>query len=165
MFGCPIRVKCHIGTTTCSRLWGNLILCHPLWFNCYAIGKGKFWQSIYLNPSNLCKHKINNFVNLVCTDTCNAGFCKYSIKKQSSVKKKYFQTMPEASSPAKTIFFSVSMIHFPGQPVMCFHLALALALQEKTVRWEIHSNYFYFYYFCLPLQAGQAFLSFIQTFP
>ena len=40
--------------------------------------------------------------------------CTYSIKKQSPVKKKSFQTMPEASFPAKVLFFQCQWCIFPS---------------------------------------------------
>ena len=89
-----------------------------------------------------------------------------SINKQSLVKKKFVQTMLEAYFPAKCLSFSVSVMHFPLQPVavICFPLELALALKKKKVSWEIYSNYFHFYYFYLPLQAGEAFPWFLLDF-
>ena len=58
MFGCSIRVNCHIGTTPCWELWGNLVLCHPLDSIAMSLAKVDFgnratWiPSIYVNATS-----------------------------------------------------------------------------------------------------------------
>ena len=54
-----------------SKLMRWIQLYHEILKN-HALGKDRFWQLVYLNPSNLYQYNINNFVNIVCTDTCKA---------------------------------------------------------------------------------------------
>ena len=44
------------------ELWVNLVLCHSPWFDCHALGNGRFWQSIYLSLSNLYQYNINKLI-------------------------------------------------------------------------------------------------------
>ena len=115
-----------------------------------------FFPSPYKGFGVICQFLIDPDFPLLCT---------YSINKQSHVKKKFFRSVPEAYFPAESLLVLVSVMNFPKHPVavLCFPLAVALALQEKKVSWETPSNYFNFYYF-LSLQAGRAFPSFFSDF-
>ena len=76
--------------------------------------------------------------------------------------------MSEVYFPVKTLFFQcqwfISLAVNGSDLPIGIGFAGGIPEEKGELSLEIHSNYFQFYYFCLPLQAGHAFPSVFPDF-